>query len=420
MLASRFERLLVEAVADERARRRWREHLHHRAPEPLAPESPPPLLFRGRSESGSRVEIVERADGTLDVMVDGACEERLESADELLATLPGLSFRLGGVAFAETFAASSKALESLVETIELGGPPPYRYARELLLDGLIDRDFGLTVRGRRALRLDRRSRAVAGWVLAAPIQVATRGRVGTRGQDAVEMKLAGLVRLTTRPVLFARATLIQEEDLARERPAIAKATVDVGGRIVRAHVAAPEMTEAVELLAERLRGRLDELSEREETERQEQGVSQPGRWRHGDLSAPRPDYFPRPTEERELLRRKTYALEPMSVEEAAWEMRMLDHDFHLFTNEATGEENVVFLGEDGVLHLKQTSRSEGAFVEPVVIDPAPAPVLSVREAIEALDVAGGAFLFFVERDRRRGAAVYRRFDGHYGLVSAAE
>ena len=37
-----------------------------------------------------------------------------------------------------------------------------------------------------------------------------------------------------------------------------------------------------------------------------------------------------------------------------------------------------------MVHLKQISPSDGVFVEPVAIDPAPAPVLEIGEAIEAL------------------------------------
>ncbi|MGZ8702064.1 MAG: ribosome hibernation promotion factor [Gaiellaceae bacterium] len=419
-LARRFDRLLAEAVADERERRRWHEHLHHGGAQPSAPQAAPPLLFRGHSGDGSTLEILERADGTLDVVVDGVYVERLASAHELLTTQPGLSFRFGEVSFDERFAVSGSARAALQAMIESGGRPPYRCARELLLDGLIDRNFGLTRRGRRALRLDLLEGVARRGELAVPVHVTALGQVSERARHAAEEKLAKLARLAPRPVLFARATLVREADPALERPAIAKATMDVGGRIVRAHVAAPEMSEAIDLLVERLRGRLTELTERETVRRREPGIAEPGRWRHGDLPTHRPHYFPRPREERRLVRRKTFSLEPMSVEEAVWEMRMLDHDFHLFANASTGEENVVYVGDDGAIQLKQISCSDGTLVEPVGPDAAPAPLLEIGAAIEAFDIEGGPFLFFVDRARGRGAVLYRRVDGHYGLIAAAE
>ena len=46
-------------------------------------------------------------------------------------------------------------------------------------------------------------------------------------------------------------------------------------------------------------------------------------WRHGDLPTQRPEYFDRPYDERELVRTKTFALEPISVDEAAFDRVML-------------------------------------------------------------------------------------------------
>ena len=57
------------------------------------------------------------------------------------------------------------------------------------------------------------------------------------------------------PVLFARVDLRLFSDPARERPADAKASLDVNGSLVRAHVAAATITEAVDLLDARLRER---------------------------------------------------------------------------------------------------------------------------------------------------------------------
>ncbi len=415
-LASRFERLLEEAVADRLEQEGWRAHLYQGAPEPAEPAVPPPLRFRGRSEVGSVLEIRDRTDGALDVLIDGARVERLVTADELLTTRSGLTFNLEDTAYDETFAAPEEALDALAEMVDSGGPAPRGFAQALLLDGLIDRNFGLTARGKRALGLERPAPPTG----APEFAVSLHGRVPARARAAVEEKLGKLARFAPRPVLFARARLTHEEDPALERPATITASMDVSGRIVRAHVAASSMADAVDLLEQRLRRLLGELSERDEAERQEPGVPQPGSWRHRDLPAQRPGYYPRPREERELIRRKTFALSPMSVEEAAWEMKMLDYDFHLFTNAATGEENLIHVGQDGVLHLAQMTPSDETSVGPALVDPTPAPELTADQARGALDVSGEPFLFFVDRDRDRGAVAYRRYDGHYGLVSAAD
>ncbi len=112
-LSTRFEHLLAEGGLEEPDRRRWRDHLHHGAAEPEEPLALAPLLFRGRSEAGAELRLVVRHDGALDALVDGSTTERLEWAEELSATTPGLIFRLEGVGFRETFVASPAAESSV-------------------------------------------------------------------------------------------------------------------------------------------------------------------------------------------------------------------------------------------------------------------------------------------------------------------
>lgn len=284
-LAKQFDRLLAEGVPAERDRQAWLEHLHGGAGEPVGPGTARPLLFRGRSATGSRIEILAESDGTLDVVIDGATVERLESAEELLTRQAGLTFRVGDVSFKECFSASATALAALRAMLEPGATPPYRYARELLLDGLVDRDFGLSPRGRRALELGLDQRSTPVGEAALSVRVTARGPVGKRDREAAEKALAQLVRFAPRRLLFARAILVKQQDPAVARRAFARGTLDASGEIIRAHATAPRMSEAIDLLADRLRGRLTELGERKRARRREPGVAGPGRWRHGDLPA---------------------------------------------------------------------------------------------------------------------------------------
>jgi len=241
-----------------------------------------------------------------------------------------------------------------------------------------------------------------------PVSVATRGDVPHRARDELQRDLERLTRHAPRQVLSVRATLVTEHDPALERPAVAKASVQLAGRTVRAHVAAATHAEASALLVDRLKRSLAAVADRDEGTR---------RAFDGDALRARPERRARPPEERALVRRKTVALAPMTPEEAAWEMHLLDHDFHLFTNVETGDENVVYRREDGTLGLQQPGQSGGAFIDPFRIDERQPPVLGVDEALELLDLAAEPFVFFVDRDSRRGALVYRRFDGAYGLVA---
>jgi putative sigma-54 modulation protein len=48
-----------------------------------------------------------------------------------------------------------------------------------------------------------------------------------------------------------------------------------------------------------------------------------------------------------IVRRKRFPMKPMSSEEAARQMELLDHDFFLFLNEETGEYNVLYRRREG-------------------------------------------------------------------------
>ncbi len=145
-LEERFERLLQHVVPEAQQRDEWRGRFHHGWPSPPPTPWPSQLLFRGRAETGSVVEIRRASEDEADVVVDGALLERLTG------DVAGDVYVLDDRVFEETFDVSAEALLALRDwTADPGGPPPWQHARELLEDGLVDRYFGLTPRGRRAL-----------------------------------------------------------------------------------------------------------------------------------------------------------------------------------------------------------------------------------------------------------------------------
>jgi len=222
-------------------------------------------------------------------------------------------------------------------------------------------------------------------------------------------------------VLHARVTLRNLPDPALERPAIAKASLDVSGRVVRTHATAPTIAQALALLEERLRQSLEHLEETRRARRRRTAAVEPGEWRRGDPNARRPEPISGPTDEEALVRRKTYAIAALTPEEAVVEMDSLDQDFHLFTNADTGEESVVYRRPDDGIGLLCARPIEAPFPEtPLRPDPAPAPVLVLQAATEALNVSGERFLFFVDAQSGRGNVLYRRDDGHYGLIEPTD
>lgn len=145
-----FEHLLVEWVADEGLRAQWRTFLHGGAPAPKAPRLPPPPLFKGRTDAGAVIEIHPVADG-YDMIVDGA---RLDHSGVPWHLDPDMRgpVQIGDHACEETFDAPEPAVQALADFLADRAKPPWRWARELVEDGLIDTELGLTPRGERRLQ----------------------------------------------------------------------------------------------------------------------------------------------------------------------------------------------------------------------------------------------------------------------------
>ncbi|MGN6301778.1 MAG: ribosome hibernation promotion factor [Angustibacter sp.] len=234
------------------------------------------------------------------------------------------------------------------------------------------------------------------------VHVTSRGEVPHRQEEYAAQKIAEVVRYTRQPVRSAQVVLEISADPARVRPSMAEATLDVDGTPVRAHVAADRLHEAVDLLEARLRRQLVQLQDRTRTRHRWTRVVDEHEWRHGAEPAHRGSFFPRPVEEREVVRHKAFALGRQTLDEAAFDMELLGHEFYLYVDAASGDETVVRRAAPG-----RYVRSE------------PPAVLSEAQAKERLDVGGEPFVLFREAAGRPAQVLYRRYDGHYGLITAS-
>jgi ribosome-associated translation inhibitor RaiA len=240
--------------------------------------------------------------------------------------------------------------------------------------------------------------------------------VSTHGQlpgidDYVQEKIGGLSRYAHQPVLYARVRLSSHADPAVARPVVAQANLDVNGRLVRAQVEGETAREAVDRLEARLRHRLEHIAERW------------GGKRHNASQHPhRPSYFPRPADQRRIVRRKSFTLGARTVDEAAQEMELLDYDFHLFTEKGTNQASVLYRTEPGGYRLAQVKPAPeelAPYELPLSISSQPAPRLTVGRAQERLSLLRLPFLFFVDVEQGRAGVLYHRYDGHYGLICPA-
>ena len=253
------------------------------------------------------------------------------------------------------------------------------------------------------------------------IEISHEGAVSTTEIDGAVDKVRKVADRAREPVHHIEVRIRLEANPAHERPATAEATIDVNGRPVRAHVAEPTVSEAVDAVVDRLRSRLDRYEDRlhQLHVRHRTGDSGPGEWHHGDMPSSRPQWIDLPYEEREVRRKKTFAMAPMNVEEAAFDLMQLDHSFYLFVDDATSTDAVIATNDDGTFSLQHaTPATEDALPDTLEVhrNDTAAPVLAESDAKEHLDATGEQFLFFVSDRSGRGQVLYRRYDGHYGLI----
>ena len=257
------------------------------------------------------------------------------------------------------------------------------------------------------------------------LSVATSGEVSDEAVDYASQRVAQVARSVEEPILFARVKLEMAADPARARPAMAQALLDVNGRVVRAQVAAHELHEAVDLLQRRLRDRIEHRSEHlEALRRHPPGRPEGGEWRHGDLATVRPEHFDRPVEERQLVRHKPFVAAEQTMEEAVFDMDQLDYDFYLFRDVDSGEDSLLERIPAGYrlqhLHSVPAPTRPPVSAYPLTANETAAAELTVDEAIERLNASQEPFVFFASPATGRGNVAYRRYDGHYGLITLEE
>lgn len=249
------------------------------------------------------------------------------------------------------------------------------------------------------------------------VEVVLRGPVPEHMSGPARERVAHASRLSGRPVLHARIVLQQETNPAVGLPSRAEVSMTVGDTPIRARCDATTLTDALNGAGDRVERLIVDLVNRRNDRSRWLSVEADGQWRHGDVPTTRPPYFPRLVGEREIVRRKTFAIQPTTVDEAIYDMEALEHDFYLFTHSQTGRPAVVHRRSDG---RYGTSGLPDDLALPAGVGAMPPPpVLDEDGARQRLDVGGEPFVFYLDASSGHGHVLYRRYDGHYGLISQA-
>lgn len=257
----------------------------------------------------------------------------------------------------------------------------------------------------------------------ADVEVVVRGDLPSHLAEYARQKVTRLAARLADRVLHARIRLTRQPDPAVARPVRVQAQLNLNGRLARAEGAGVTGEDAVDLVVDRLRRRLTHLKRHWEARRGGLPVAEPHEWRHGSEPSRRPPYYPRPVEERRIVRHRSFAQARMSQDLAAWEMHRLDYGFHLFTEAATGGDAVIYRGGSTgyrLARLESGPKWLGLSNVPITLSPHPAPTLTVAEARRRLETSGLPFVFFADAETGRGSVLYHRYDGHYGLVTPSQ
>lgn len=93
-------------------------------------------------------------------------------------------------------------------------------------------------------------------------EVVARGEVPHEARELAAERMRHACEVAPGRVRSARVILAMAADPARERPASARATLDVGGHVVRAHAESRTMREAIDLAYDRVRRGIRDVHER--------------------------------------------------------------------------------------------------------------------------------------------------------------
>lgn len=235
------------------------------------------------------------------------------------------------------------------------------------------------------------------------ISVQTAGEVLDDACDFVRDQVGGLLRRLPGPRPAVRIKLTRSARSALPWSALVQANFEVRGQLVRGQVAGAFFHEAAQLLRRSLAQRLPVLAGREA-------------WRDERPRVAVAEVNGR----REIVRRKYCTPVRCTPDQAAFTMDLMDYDIHLFVDAETGEDSAIYrVGPTGyrLARLVSTAPPSGPVSVPLTVNVHEVPLLTPEEAVGRLDATELPFRFFRSADTNRGAVLYRRYDGHYGLIT---
>jgi hypothetical protein len=236
------------------------------------------------------------------------------------------------------------------------------------------------------------------------IELVVRGAIPAAEVETARGHVIALGRHFRRPMTAARLALDSDEGLGFRRRYIAHAQIVFRGHVLAARAVGPSPGKAAEDAAVRLRRQLARLVDPRPPFRAARQIEPPARVK--------------PPQERAIVARHTYALEPESTLSAIADLLDLDARFHLFSHVRTREDVVVHWRKDnriGLLFPPGSALADEA--DFIVASPSRyADRLTLAAARAEMELFDHRFLYFLDAGDGRGRVLYMRIDGDYGVV----
>jgi hypothetical protein len=257
-------------------------------------------------------------------------------------------------------------------------------------------------------------------VVGPALEISVAGNIASHERDEAVAALWRILDACDPSPLRARLRLERHADPARAQPVSARAWVDLDHVRLVARATGTTMGEASARLDERLRQQLEQQASRIRSLRRRGTSSPPGQWRHGDRPSVRPLVTQLPDDERVVMVRSTWAGGREHIDEAVEDLEALDLDVLLFQEQTTGDAAVVWRHGDGYAVRCAAGGDPSPLWDPepmasVTVEELPFPHMDLESARLALSW-GASWLVFCDTDTDQPALLYRRVDGHDGLV----
>jgi putative sigma-54 modulation protein len=170
---------------------------------------------------------------------------------------------------------------------------------------------------------------------------------------AVDDKLSRLVRFLD-GMERAEVRFLEERNPRIAEKEVCEVTMHGHGHVVRARATAVDSFAAVDRVVDKLEHRIEKLKGKlagRTHTRRYAAVESRGSRTGTDLDDPADADGDGDEGHPRIVRTKQFAMKPMTAEEAALQMELLSHDFFLFTNADTSAAAVVYRRKDGHIGL---------------------------------------------------------------------